>query len=223
MAERSAPHAPVLVVGLGRFGAATANRLTQLGREVLAVERDPQLAQEWSGQLTHVVEADSTNIEALRHIGAGDFSIAVVGIGTSIEASVLTTANLVDLGIGQIWAKAISPSHGKILGRIGAHHVLYPETDAGDRVAHLVSSRMLDYIEFDEGYFGIVKMRPPKEIQGFTLGESSVRRKYGVTVVGVKSPGQDFTYAQPDTRVNKQDTIIVAGQTDLLNRFASRP
>lgn len=123
----------ILVIGLGRFGSATAVTLTRLGREVMAIEHSPELVKDWSGKLTHVVEADSTNIDALRQVGAGDFQTAVVGIGTSIEASVLTTANLVDLGVSQVWAKAISPAHGKILHRIGAHHVLYPESDAGIR------------------------------------------------------------------------------------------
>lgn len=216
-------HAPILVIGLGRFGSATAATLKKLGREVLAVEKNASMVQEWSGKLTHVVEADTTNIEALRQIGAGEFTTAVVGIGTSIEASVLTTGNLVDLGVEQIWAKAISAAHGRILSRIGAHHVLYPESDAGSRVAHLVSSRMLDYIEFDEGNFAVVKMRPPKEIQGFTLGETGIRSSYGVTVVGVKKPGRDFTYATPDTRVSDEDLLVVAGQAELLNRFAARP
>ena len=188
----------------------------------MAIEHNPELVKDWSGKLTHVVEADSTNIDALRQVGAGDFSTAVVGIGTSIEDSVLTTANLVDLGVTQVWAKAISPSHGKILHRIGAHHVLYPESDAGRRVAHLVSSRMMEYIEFDEGHFAVVKMRPPREIQGFTLSESGVRDKYGVTIVGIKSPGRDFTYADPTTRVGKQDLLIVAGHVELLGRFAGR-
>lgn len=216
-------HSPILVIGMGRFGASTAATLKKLGREVMAVEKNAAMVQEWSGKLTHVVEADTTNIEALRQIGAADFTTAVVGIGTSIEASVLTTANLVDLGIEQIWAKAISAAHGRILTRIGAHHVLYPESDAGSRVAHLVSSRMLDYIEFDEGHFAVVKMRPPKEILGFTLMESGVRTTYGVTVVGVKKPGRDFTYATPDTRISEEDLLVVAGQAELLNRFAARP
>jgi trk system potassium uptake protein TrkA len=211
-----------LVLGLGRFGSAIADALSRLGHEVLAVERDAELVQEWAGRLTHVVEADATNIDALRQLGCQEFPIAVVGIGTSIEASVLATANLVDLGTKQIWAKAITPSHGRILERIGAHHVVYPEADAGERVAHLVSGKLLDYIEFDDG-FAIVKMRPPKETQGFTLAESQVRRKYGVTVVGVKSPGEDFTYALPDTRVSSHDLLIVSGHTELIERFAARP
>ncbi|MCQ1999657.1 TrkA family potassium uptake protein [Arthrobacter zhaoxinii] len=212
----------MLVIGLGRFGAATAEQLVRQGREVLAVERDPALVQKASGLLTHVVQADATNIEALKQLGAEDFSAAVVGVGTSIESSVLITVNLVDLGIEHLWVKAITPAHGKILTRIGANHVIYPEADAGRRAAHLVGGRMLDFIEFDDG-FAIVKMYPPKETQGFTLGESNVRAKYGVTVVGVKSPGEDFTYAQPTTKVSSRDTLIVSGHVDLLERFAARP
>ncbi|WP_180953241.1 potassium channel family protein [Brevibacterium ihuae] len=215
--------ASILVIGLGRFGGATAENLMKLGREVMAIEKNPEAVQEWSGKLTHVVEADATNIEALRQIGAGEFSTAVVGIGTSIEASVLSTANLVDLGIDQVWAKAMSNPHGKILRRIGAEHVLYPESEAGSRVAHLVSSRMLDFIEFDDGHFAVVKMRPPKEVQGFTLAEAGIRDTYGVTVVGIKSPGRDFTYAEPASRVGSQDVLIVAGHVELLGRFAGRP
>ena len=222
MAKNSSHSVPVLVVGLGRFGSATALQLIQQGREVLGVERDAALVQKMSGQLTHVVEADATDIDALRQLGAAEFSSAVVGVGTSIESSVLTTANLVDLGIDRIWAKAISPAHSKILARIGAHHVIFPEADAGRRTAHLVSGRLLDYIEFDDD-FAIVKMYPPRETQGFSLGESDIRSKYGVTVVGVKSPGEDFTYARPETTVSSRDLLIVSGHVDLIERFAARP
>ncbi|GAB3654373.1 potassium channel family protein [Zhihengliuella flava] len=223
MAENRTDHnAPVLVIGLGRFGAAVAEQLISQGREVLAIERNASLVQKFSGMLTHVVEADATDIDALRQLGAQEFSSAVVGVGTSIESSVLITVNLVDLGLDHVWVKAITPAHGKILSRIGANHVIYPEADAGVRVAHLVGGRMLDFIEFDDG-FAIVKMYPPKETQGFTLGESQVRSKYGVTVVGVKSPGEDFTYAQPDTKVTRRDVLIVSGHVDLLERFAARP
>jgi len=212
----------VLVVGLGRFGSSIAEALDRMGHEVLAVDKDPAIVQEWSGRLTHVFEADSSTEEALRQIGAADFSIAVVGIGTSIESSVLTTVTLSDLGVGQIWAKAITPAHGKILERIGATRVVYPERDAGERVAHLVSGKLMDFIEFDDG-FAIVKMAPPQETRGFTLAESQVRAKYGVTVVGVKSPNQDFTYAVPSTKISPHDLLIVSGETRLIERFAARP
>ncbi|WP_188666112.1 potassium channel family protein [Tersicoccus solisilvae] len=212
----------MLVIGLGRFGSATADQLVKQGREVLAIERDPVLVQKWAGTLTHVVDADATDIDALRQLGAQEFNSAVVGVGTSIESSVLITVNLVDLGVEHLWVKAITPAHGKILSRIGANHVIYPEADAGRRAAHLVSGRLLDYIEFDDD-FAIVKMRPPRETQGFTIREASVRKKYGVTIVGVKSPGEDFTYATGDTKVSSRDLLIVSGHVDLIERFAARP
>ena len=213
MVDRIPHDAPVLVIGLGRFGAATAGQLARLDREVLAIDDDINLVQKWSERLTHTVQADARSIDALRQLGAQDFSIAVCAVGSSIEASVLIVANLVDLGIPQIWAKAISQSHGKILSRIGANHVIYPEADAGVRAAHLVSGRMLDFIEFDDDY-AIVKMYPPKETVGFTLEESKVRSKYGVTIVGVKTPGEDFTYARPETTVCGHDMLIESGHVD---------
>ena len=220
MVEQLRSDAPVLVIGLGRFGAACAGELDRLDREVLAIDESLDLVQKWSERVTHAVQADARSIDALRQIGAQDFAIAVVAVGSSIEASVLITANLVDLKVPQIWAKAISQSHGKILQRIGANHVIYPEAEAGERVAHLVSGRMLDFIEFD-GDFAIVKMYPPKPIRGIPLSESQVRRKYGVTVVGVKAPGKDFTYATPDTVVSNHDLIIVSGNSADIERFAT--
>lgn len=221
MAERIAHNAPVLIIGLGRFGAGAAGQLDRLGREVLAVDESASLVQKWSERVTHAVQADARSIEALRQIGAQDFAIAVVAVGSSIEASVLITANLVDLGIPQIWAKAISQSHGKILSRIGANHVIYPEAEAGERVAHLVSGRMLDFIEFDDD-FAMVKMYPPKSLRGVPLSDTDVRKKYGVTVVGVKSPGAEFTYATPATVISNHDLIIVSGNSGQIEKFAAQ-
>ncbi|MDR1440836.1 MAG: TrkA family potassium uptake protein [Bifidobacteriaceae bacterium] len=211
----------VLVIGMGRFGSRLALTVDRLGREVLAVEKEPEVIRRWSGRLP-LIEADCTDPEALEQLGARDFPIAVVGVGTALEASVLITSNLVDLGLNQVWAKATSSEHARILRRIGANQVILPEADAGERVAHLVSGRLLDYIEFEDG-FTIVKMHPPKEMIGFTLGQSQIRKKYGVTVIGVKSPGQEFEYATQDTRVSQQDLLIVSGNTTLLDRFAARP
>ena len=220
MVDRIKHDAPVLVIGLGRFGAATAGQLDRLGREVLVVDISEALVQKWAERVTHAVQADSRSLEALKQIGAQDFSIAVCAVGSSVEASVLIVANLVDLKIPQIWAKAISKSHGKILERIGANHVIYPEAEAGERAAHLVSGRMLDFIEFDDD-FALVKMYPPKPIRGLNLIDSGVRRKYNVTVVGVKSPGKPFTYATADTVVSNHDLIIVSGTEADIERFAA--
>lgn len=210
----------MLVIGLGRFGAATAGQLDRLDREVLAIDIRPSLVQKWADRVTHAVEADATSYEALKQIGADEFDVAVVAVGDSIEASVLIAANLVDLGISQIWAKAMSQSHGKILERIGINHVIYPEKEAGERVAHLVSGAMLDFIEFDDN-FVLVKLLPPRSIQGVPLEQSGVRSRHRVTVVGVKTPGQPFTYATPQTILSEGDLIIVSGTSSDVERFAT--
>ncbi|GAB3617311.1 TrkA family potassium uptake protein [Okibacterium endophyticum] len=220
MVDRIKHDAPVLIIGLGRFGAACAGELDRLDREVLAIDENSGLVQKWSERITHTVQADARNIEALKQIGAQEFSTAVVAVGSSIESSVLIAANLVDLKIPQIWAKAVSQSHGKILARVGANHVIYPEAEAGERVAHLVSGRMLDFIQFDDD-FALVKMYPPKPIRGKNLTESGVRTKHNITVVGVKSPGKPFTYATADTVVSDHDLIIVSGSTSDIEKFAA--
>ncbi|WP_270887286.1 potassium channel family protein [Pedococcus sp. 5OH_020] len=212
----------VLVIGLGRFGGAVAVELQRLGHHVVAVERDAQLAERYLGRVTRTVQADASLPQAVANLKARSFKIAVVGIGSSVQASVLCAMNLVDAGIPTIWAKAISPEHGRILERIGVNHVISPEADTGRRVAHLLNGKLMDYIEFDDG-FAIVKMKPPQEAIGFTLAQSAIRSKYGVTVVGVKAPGQDFTYAVPETKVTAHHTLIVSGPTELLERLASRP
>ncbi|GAA4342701.1 potassium channel family protein [Microbacterium rhizosphaerae] len=219
MVDRLRSDAPVLVIGLGRFGAACAGELDRLDREVLAIDDSLELVQKWSERVTHAVQADARNVEALKQIGAQDFEVAVVAVGSMIEASILITANLVDLRVPQIWAKAVSQSHGKILARIGANHVIYPEREAGERVAHLVSGRMLDFIRFDDD-FALAKMYPPKFLRGVGLGQSGVRSKYNVTIVGVKSPGRPFRYAEADTVVTNHDLIIVSGTNSDIERFA---
>jgi len=210
----------VVVIGLGRFGGAVAESLVRLGHDVLAIDEDGDLVQAWSDRLTHVVQADTTDSETLRRLGVQDFGRAVVGIGTNLEASVLTVLALAELGVKDIWAKALGPKHGRILERTGAHHVVYPEAAMGERVAHLVTGRMIDFIEFDDG-FAIVKTRAPREAVGRTLGECQLRSKYGITVVGVKSPRKDFTYAQATTPIAHGDLLIVSGPTKLVEAFAA--
>lgn len=210
----------VVVIGLGRFGSAVAQSLDRLGHEVLGIDENPELVQRWSNRLTHVVQADATSGEALRQLGIDDFSHAVVGIASDLEASVLSVLALHELEVPDIWAKATSDKHGRILERTGAHHVIYPEAAMGERVAHLVTGKMIDFIEFDDG-FAIVKTRAPARACGKTLAESGLRSQYGVTVVGIKRPREDFTYARPETLVQAGDLLIVSGPTQKVERFAA--
>ena len=210
----------IVVIGLGRFGGAVAHSLARLGHEVLAIDENLDLVQRWSDHLTHVVQADSTDAESLRQLGVAEFARAVVGIGSDIEASVLTVLALEELGVEDIWAKAISDKHARILERTGAHHVIRPEAAMGERVAHLVTGKMIDFIAFDDG-FAIAKTAAPRMAWGATLSESALRSKYGVTVVGIKRARNDFVYAKPDTIVERGDVLIVSGPTVAVERFAA--
>lgn len=215
-------HGPIAVIGLGRFGGALALELDRLGNEVLAIDSQPKIVQSFSGRLSHVVTADSTDIEALRQLGLPEFLHAVVAIGTDVEGSILTTSLLSELGVTNIWAKAISHQHGRILERVGAQHVVLPEHDMGERVAHLVSGQMLDYVEVDDD-FAMIKTKPPRDIVGVALGTSRLRSRFGVTIVAVKSeaagPQSRFTHTTPDTVLMFGDIILVVGTIRDLERF----
>ena len=214
---------PVLVIGLGRFGTACALELARLGHPVTVVEKDPVVAEAFAGRVDKIITKDATVPSVAvgaRHAGT---RIGVVAIGSSIEASVLAAANLVDAGVDRIWAKAMSPEHGRILSRIGVHKVIFPEGESGARTAHLLNGRMLDYLEFDDDDFVIVRMTPPAETVGFTLEQSSLRSKYGVTVVGVKAPGEPFSYATATTKIGEHHELIVSGPGELVERLAGRP
>ncbi|HXV58077.1 MAG TPA: TrkA family potassium uptake protein [Gaiellaceae bacterium] len=207
-----------LVIGLGRFGGGLAGTLTRMGHDVLGVDADPRTVQEFSGVLTHVVEADSTSEAAMRQLGVEDFSTAVVAIGTDLEASILTTAVLADLGVARIVAKAVTMAHGRILERVGAHRVVFPERDMGIRVAHSLAGSMLDYFELDPG-FALVESVAPRELVGTSLAAAEVRKRFGVTVVCIKPREGTFTYATPETVVDEGDVLVVAGEKARVEAF----
>ena len=215
-------HGTVVVIGLGRFGKSLALELMEQGTEVLGVDSDRRIVQSLAGRLTHVVEADSTNEDAMRQLSVQEFDRAVIGVGNDLEASILSASVALGLGVEQVWAKAISHAHARILTQIGVHHVVRPEHDMGKRVAHLVNGRMLDYIEIDAGY-AIVKSRPPRRLHGVPLGQSTIRADFGVTVVGVKRGTDDFTYATAETVIEEGDIVIVSGPRESVERFSELP
>lgn len=209
----------VLVIGLGRFGSSLALELVRHGWEVLGMDSNPRLVQTYADALTHTVIGDATDEETLRQVGAAQFNRAVVAIGSHLEESILTTSLLVDLEVDGIWAKATSRRHGRILEQVGADHVVLPEHDMGERVAHLLSGRMLDYKEVEQG-FAVGKTRAPESMLGRTLAETRVRQKFGITVVAVKRVGSSFTYTTKETVLHKGDVILVAGRNEDVERFA---
>lgn len=213
------PDKRVLVIGLGRFGGSLALELMHHGWEVLALDSHPRRIQAYADVLTHAVVGDATDEEVLSQIGASQFSRAVVAIGSHLEVSILATSLLVDTGVDTIWAKATSRRHGRILEQVGAHHVVLPEHDMGERVAHLVSGRVLDYVALEEG-FSLIKTTVPRKLVGRPLSRTGVRQEYEVTVVAVKQPGRSFTYATQETILDEGDIIVVAGRTEDVERFS---
>jgi trk system potassium uptake protein TrkA len=213
------PGNQVAVLGLGRFGGALASELVRLGYDVLGVDEDEARVQYYVRAVTHVVAADITEIEVLRQLGLSEMSHVVVAVGSDMEASILATAALEELGIPNIWAKAVTTSHGRILQRVGAHHVVYPEHDMGHQVAHLMGGRMIDWFQLDES-FVMVETEVPEHMVGKTLADVGIRANYGVTVVCLKPEGGSFTYATADTELAAGDVLVVAGDTAAAEAFA---
>ncbi|WP_420450824.1 potassium channel family protein [Ilumatobacter sp.] len=211
----------VIVIGLGRFGSSLGRTLVDMGHEVLGLDLDEQRVAEHSDSLTHVAEVDTTNVKALRQLGVGDATTVVVCIGADVESSVLTTAAVADLEVPNIWAKAMTEPHGRILARVGAHNVVFPEAEMGSRVAHLVTGGLLEYVALDDD-FALVEMVAPDAIVGVPLGESNLRADHRVTIVCVKPSESGFTYADRDTVLDPSDIVVVAGHRSDLERFADR-
>lgn len=211
----------VLVIGLGRFGNSVASALIRMGHEVLGVDEDAGRVQDAASRLTHVLQADCSNPEALRQLGIAEFKTVVVAIGSDLEASILTALAVIEAGVPTIWAKATNERHGKILKSIGVKNVVYPEARMGQMVAHILTGKMMDFVDLDND-FAMVKTRAPSDIVGQTLEQAQIRQAHGVTVVGIKRPGETFTYAQANTVVQKDDLLIVLGETERVERFASR-
>jgi len=210
----------VFVVGLGRFGSSLAETLVGLGVDVLAIDADAGRVNDFAEILPTVRQADGSNQNALRQLGIEQFDAAVVAIGSGIEASILTTAALVDVGVPNVWAKAITSEHGRILERVGAHHVVFPEKQMGERVAHAVTGAVVDYFALDDD-FVIAELEAPASLVGLSLAEASLRQKHGVTVVSVKPAGKRFIHATAETKINKRDLLVVAGPTKEVDQFTT--
>ena len=216
--KRSFHAANVAVIGLGRFGSSLALELVRGGHQVLGIDNDDKIVQSLAGELTHVVTANTTDEETLKELGLADLDVAVVAIGADLEASILTTSLLLQIGVKQLWVKANSTAHGRILEQIGAHHVIFPEYEMGRRVAHMVTGESLDYVQIDED-FVMVKSICPESFDGQTLAELKIRSNYEVTVVAVNSGDGVYAPAFPETKLNAGDLLVVAGRKQPLDEF----
>ncbi|TVX87065.1 potassium channel family protein [Paenibacillus agilis] len=207
------------IIGMGRFGSSVANSLSKMGFEVLAIDSSEQKIQEVASMVTHAVSADSTDEEALKALGIRNFDVVVVAIGQDIQASILTTLILKDLGVPMLVAKAQNELHGKVLNKIGADKVIFPERDMGTRVAHnLISPNIMDYIELSDNH-SIVDMRASTNMIGQNLIELDIRARFGCNIMAIKNNGHINISPLADYRLREGDVMVIVGQNDHLNKL----
>ncbi len=212
----------IIVVGLGRFGTSVASTLFKRGHEVLAIDRHERRVQDVVSQVTYAVQADATDEAALKKLGVTNFDLAVVAVGgTDVQSSVLATVLLQRMGIPQVAARAQNPLHGLTLEKIGAHPVVYPEREAGERLAHSLSlPQVTDYMELSPS-FGISKITAPAWTVGETLEEADLgpRSKSGLTVLIVMRAHDVIINPDRFERIEAGDILVLTGKDEHLERF----
>jgi len=209
-----------LVVGLGRFGSSLARTLYNLGYDVLGIDRDEEIIQNIANDITHAVHADATDENTLKALGVRNFDVAIVSIGDDIQSSILITIMLKEMGIKYVVAKAQSQLHGKVLYKVGADRVVFPERDMGVRLAHnLISSNILDYIELSPDY-SIVEIASVPEWYNKSLGQLDMRRKYGLNVMAIKRDNNNVIISpHADEVILKDDILVVVGHKDDIEKL----
>ncbi len=206
-----------VVLGIGRFGSSLARTLYRLGHEVLAIDDDEDVIQEIADDVTHAVVGDCVDENTLRSLGVRNFDVAIVAIGGELQSSILATVVLKDLGVKHIVAKAQSDLHAKVLKRVGADKVVFPERDMGIRLANNLSSEnILDYIELSPDYSIAEIMVPPNWI-GQTLKDLNVRAKYGITILACKNGSGIHVAPAPEYKLGTEDDLVVLGANDDLS------
>ncbi len=209
----------VLVIGLGRFGTATALELMRLGHEVLAIDSDEARVNEVAPSVTHAVQLDASDDVALRSVGAGEFDHAIVAISSVTEASIFATMALKNLGVRNVVAKAATALHGSILERVGADRVVYAEREMGTRIAHTFAiSHVVDYLDLAPR-FGIAKVRPPAGFVGRTLGEIDLLGRLKLTPIALRRGDKVTVNPHRDDRILVGDELIVIGRDEGLERL----
>lgn len=207
------------VIGMGRFGSSVAEALNKLGFEVMAVDRSEARVQAISESVTHAIQADSTDEDSLKAIGIRNFDVVVVAIGQDIQASIMTTLILKEMNIPLIIVKAQNELQGKVLSKIGADKVIFPERDMGKRVAHhLMSPNILDYIELSDDY-SIVEIQVTDAMVGQSLRQLNIRAKFSCNVMGIKQASRMNIAPNADEKLRSQDILVVVGENKDLARF----
>lgn len=208
------------VIGIGRFGGSVARTLYNMGYEVLCIDGNEEMIDEIKDDVTYAVTADAQEERVLESLGIRNFDVVIVAIGSDIQASVLITLNLKEMGVKKVVAKAVSDIHGKLLEKVGADKIVYPERDMGERVAHyLARTNLLDYIEISDKH-SLLEVTVPKFLSGKTLKETNMRAKYGVNVVAVKRGSELIVSPSGDEVLIGDDVLILIGLNADLEKFS---
>ncbi|HHY82396.1 MAG TPA: TrkA family potassium uptake protein [Clostridiales bacterium] len=211
-----------VIFGIGRFGASIATTLYNMGHDVLAVDKNEERVQYISDKVTHAIQADATDENTLKAIGIRNFDAAVVAIGEDIQASILITLLCKEAGVSYVLAKARNELHSKVLYKIGADKVVFPERDMGIRVAQsLVSTNILDYIQLTPHY-SLVELEAVPAWENRTLKELDIRAKYGINVMAIKR-GEHINISPAGTdTIQEGDVLVVLGEADEIERFQEK-
>ncbi|MEW6573519.1 MAG: TrkA family potassium uptake protein [Bacillota bacterium] len=207
------------VIGLGRFGTSVAETLTRMGYDVLAADVNGDKVNAVMDVVTHAVQVDALDEHSLKSLGIRNFDVVIVAIGEDVQANILVTVMLKEMGVKTVVAKARTELHGRVLAKVGADKVVFPERDMGVRVARaLVAANIVDQIELSPDY-SIMELIAPEEFVGKSIGESAIRMKYGVTVLAIRR-GQDILIS-PGARhaIEEGDILVVVGRNDRLSRL----
>jgi trk system potassium uptake protein TrkA len=209
------------VIGIGRFGASVATTLYDMGHDVLAIDTTEERIESIVDQVTHAVVADSTSETAMKSLGITNFDVIIISIGQDIQASILTTLILKELGVKYIVVKARTDLHGKVLQKIGADRIVFPERDMGVRVANnLVATNVLDFIELSPEY-SIVEIIAPEEMFGKSLSELNLRAKFGVNVMAIRTADKHINVSPAATdRIHEGDLLIVVGENGKIQEMS---
>lgn len=210
-----------IVIGCGRFGSSVASTMHLLGHQVMAIDKNEDSVQSISDKVTHSLIVDVTDEQALRSLGLGNFDVAVVAIGSDIRASIMATLIAKEMGVELIICKAKDELQAKVLYKIGADRVVFPERDMGVRVAHnLVSDNILDHIELDPEY-SIVEIVTPNSWVGKTLIELELRARYERTVLAIKTGKNINVTPSPDEELTAGSILVIIGQNTSITAITS--
>jgi trk system potassium uptake protein TrkA len=203
-----------IVIGLGRFGSSLTRTLVNNGHEVLAVDKNEQLVQDMASIATHALQADCTDENVLRELGASNFTHAIVAIGDDLQASILTTLLLKELKVPKVTAKARNEMHGNVLSKIGADHVIYPERDMGIRLGNQLSSdNLIDYIELSSDY-NLAEIAAPPAMDGLSLKDLNIRARYGCTIMAIKTGERINISPKAEDAIHVGDVLLIIGSND---------